>query len=426
MAVSVKRKDSKGRILKDGEQQRADGRYMFTFIDPITEKRSYAYSWKLEKTDKTPAGKKVDLSLREKEKLIEAKIREGVSYNSGDITVLELVERYVDIKRNVRPTTKNGYKTVINVLKNDKFGKKHINQIKTSDAKKWLGELQKGGRSYSSIHSIRGVVRPAFRMAVEDEWLVKNPFDFPLAECLINDSIKRDALTAKQQRNFLKFIKEDDHFRQYYDGMFILFETGLRISELCGLTIKDIDLEERTININKQLQYTGGKKSYIEKTKTNAGNRVLPMSDEVYEAFKRVISSRKKQKIEKIINGYSGFLFLNDKGNPMLAYHWEKKFQYSVEKYNKIYKEELPKITPHICRHTYCSKMAKSGISVKTLQYLMGHADIQTTFNIYTHFKLEDAKNDLEKLKIREEMQKEMSVIDMAEAKQALARVKGL
>lgn len=242
---------------------------------------------------------------------------------------------------------------------------------------------------------------------------------------MINDSIKRDALTAKQQRNFLKFIKEDDHFRQYYDGMFILLETGLRISELCGLTIKDIDLE-RTININKQLQYTGGKKSYIEKTKTNAGNRVLPMSDEVYEAFKRVISSRKKQKIEKIINGYSGFLFLNDKGNPMLAYHWEKKFQYSVEKYNKIYKEELPKITPHICRHTYCSKMAKSGISVKTLQYLMGHADIQTTFNIYTHFKLEDAKNDLEKLKIREEMQKEMSVIDMAEAKQALARVKGL
>ncbi len=426
MAVSVKRKDSKGRILKDGEQQRADGRYMFTFIDPITEKRSYAYSWKLEKTDKTPAGKKVDLSLREKEKLIEAKIREGISYSSGDITVLELVERYVDIRRNVRPTTKNGYKTVINVLKSDEFGKMHINQIKTSDAKKWLGELQKGGRSYSSIHSIRGVVRPAFRMAVEDEWLVKNPFDFPLAECLINDSIKRDALTAKQQRNFLKFIKEDDHFRQYYDGMFILFETGLRISELCGLTIKDIDLEERTININKQLQYTGGKKSYIEKTKTNAGNRVLPMSDEVYEAFKRVISSRKKQKIEKIINGYSGFLFLNDKGNPMLAYHWEKKFQYSVEKYNKIYKEELPKITPHICRHTYCSKMAKSGISVKTLQYLMGHADIQTTFNIYTHFKLEDAKNDLEKLKIREEMQKEMSVIDMAEAKQALARVKGL
>lgn len=303
----------------------------------------------------------------------------------------------------------------------------HINQIKTSDAKKWLGDLQESGRSYSSIHNIRGVVRPAFRMAVEDDWLVKNPFDFPLAECLINDSVKRDAITAKQQRAFLKFIKEDEHFRQYYDGMFILFETGLRISELCGLTIKDIDLEERTININKQLLYTSDNKAYIQDmTKSKSGMRILPINDGVYEAFKRVISSRKKQKIEQIIDGVSGFLFLNSKGKATLVYYWEKKFNYSVAKYNKIYKEELPKITPHICRHTYCSKMAKSGISVKTLQYLMGHADIQTTFNIYTHFKLEDAKNDLEKLKIREEMQKEMSVIDMAEAKQALARVKGL
>lgn len=211
-----------------------------------------------------------------------------------------------------------------------------------------------------------------------------------------------------------------------FESMFILFETGLRISELCGLTVKDIDFEERTINIDKQLQYTGGKKAYIELTKTNAGTRVLPMRDEVYEAFKRVISSRKKQKIEKIIDNYSGFLFLNSNGKPMLAYHWEKKFQHSVEKYNKIYKEELPKITPHVCRHTYCTNQAKRGIGVKTLQYLMGHADIQTTLNIYTHLRLEDAKDDLERLRIKEEIKKEMSVIDMADAKQALARVRAL
>ena len=427
MAVSVKRKDSKGRILRDGEQQRADGRYMFTYKEYMTGKRKFVYSWCLEKTDKTPAGKKKDLSLREKERLIEVEIHEKRNNQEGKITVLELVEQYVNIKRNVRPTTKKGYKTVVNVLKEDVFAKRHINTINTLEARNWLISLQEGGHSYSSIHNIRGVVRPAFRMAVENDWLVKNPFDFPLAECLINDSIKRDALTAKQQRNFLKFIKEDEHFRQYYDGMFILFETGLRISELCGLTIKDIDLEERTININKQLLYTSDNKAYIQDmTKSKSGMRILPINDGVYEAFKRVISSRKKQKIEQIIDGVSGFLFLNSKGKATLAYYWEKKFNYSVAKYNKIYKEELPNITPHVCRHTYCSKMAKSGISVKTLQYLMGHSDVQTTLNIYTHFKLEDAKNDLEKLKIREEMQKEMSVIDMAEAKQALARVKGL
>lgn len=426
MADSIKRKDNKGRILRENEQQRADGRYMYTYKDPTTGKKAYIYSWKLERNDKTPAGKKIDLSLREKEKLIEKDLREGISYKAGGLTVLELVERYISIKTKVRPTTRAGYKTVINVLREDAFGKKKISDIKTSEAKMWLIGLQDGGRSYSSIHSIRGVVRPAFAMAVEDDLIRKNPFDFELAKVLINDSVKRDALTPKQERDFLKFIKEDEHFSQFYDGMFILFKTGLRISELCGLTIRDIDLQERTINVYKQLQYTGGKKAYIEQTKTDAGTRVLPMSDEVYEAFKRVISGRKKPRVEQMIDGVSGFLFLDKKGKPMVAYHWEKKFQHSVEKYNKIYKVELPKITPHVCRHTYCTNMAKSGISVKTLQYLMGHSDISVTMNVYTHLKLADAQDELEKLKVREQVKQEMALVEIEYAKRELKRVSGV
>lgn len=426
MAQSLKRKDSRERILKENEQQRADGRYMYTYKDPTTGKKMYIYSWKLEARDKMPAGKKPDLSLREKEKLIEKDLRAGISYKAGGLTVLELVERYISIKTKVRPTTRAGYKTVINVLREDAFGKKKISDIKTSEAKMWLVGLQDGGRSYSSIHSIRGVVRPAFAMAVEDDLIRKNPFDFKLAEVLINDSVKRDALTPKQERDFLKFIKEDEHFSQFYDGMFILFKTGLRISELCGLTIRDIDLQGRTINVYKQLQYTGGKKAYIEQTKTDAGTRVLPMSDEVYEAFKRVISGRKKPRVEQMIDGVSGFLFLDEKGKPMVAYHWEKKFQHSVEKYNKIYKVELPKITPHVCRHTYCTNMAKSGISVKTLQYLMGHSDISVTMNVYTHLKLVDAQDELEKLKVREQVKQEMALVEMEYAKRELKRVSGV
>ena len=426
MAESLKRKDSKGRILRENEQQRADGRYLYVHTDPVTKKKKFIYSWKLEKHDKTPAGKKVDLSLREKEKLIEKDLRDGISYEAGGVTVLQLVERYVDQKRNVRPTTKNGYKTVLNVLAKDPFGKKEIAKVKVSDAKLWLLELQDNGRSYSSIHSIRGVVRPAFAMAVEDDLLRKNPFDFELAKVLINNSVQRDALTPKQERDFLKFIKEDEHFKRYYDGMFILFKTGLRISELCGLTIHDINLQERTINVHKQLQYTGGKGAYIEQTKTNAGTRVLPMTDEVYEAFKRIISSREKPRVERMIGGYSRFLFLDNRGKPMLAYQWEKKFQYAVAKYNKIYKVELPTITPHVCRHTYCTNMAKSGISVKTLQYLMGHSDISVTMNVYTHLKLEDAQSELENLKMKEQIKKEMALIDMEEAKRELKRVSSI
>ena len=406
--MSEKRRDNKNRILRMGEQQRADGRYLFSTLDPISKKRIFVYSWKLERHDKMPEGKKPDLSLREKEKLLERDLANGISLSGGDMTVLELVEKYLEQKRNVRPTTAAGYKTVVNVLKRDSFGSQKINHINTIDAKAWLIKLQsEDGKSYSSIHTIRGVVRPAFQMAYEADLIRKNPFDFELHNFLIDDSVKRDAVTSKQEKEFLRFVQQDEHFSECYDGMFILFRTGLRIGEFCGLTLKDIDLEKRTINVNHQLQYVGNRGKYIEKTKTEAGTRVLPMSDEVYAAFKRVVQNRKKPKVEEMIDGYTGFLFLDKRGKPMMPYQWEKRFQHVVEKYNRIYRVQLPKITPHVCRHTFCTNAAKRGISVETLKYLMGHTDISVTSNVYTHLKLEDAQREMERLeRIEKEMKK--------------------
>lgn len=149
---------------------------------------------------------------------------------------------------------------------------KRIDKIKISDAKEFLIMLQEQkGRSYSSIHNIRGVLRPAFQMAYEDMLIRKNPFEFQLHTVVVNDSVKRDALTRKQERQFLKFISEDEHYSQYYEVFYILFNTGMRISEFCGLTIKDIDFKEKTLNISKQLQYVGKVGGYIEETKTTAG-----------------------------------------------------------------------------------------------------------------------------------------------------------
>ena len=105
----------------------------------------------------------------------------------------------------------------------------------------------------------------------------------------------------------------------------------------------------------------------------------------------------KKPKKEPAIDGYKGFLFLDKKDMPEVALHWEKHFEWALAKHNRIYKEQLPKITPHVCRHTYCSNMAKSGMNPKTLQYLMGHADIGVTLNTYTHLGAEDAREELGK-----------------------------
>ena len=100
-----------------------------------------------------------------------------------------------------------------NLLKKEPFGQLRIDKVRLSDAKLWLIKLQqKDGKSYSSIHSIRGVLCPAFQLAMDDDLIRKNPFQFELASVIVNDSVTREAITWKQQRDFLNFVKEDKYY----------------------------------------------------------------------------------------------------------------------------------------------------------------------------------------------------------------------
>lgn len=391
------RRDNKNRKLWTGESQDKDGRYVYKYTDAFG-KRKALYSWRLTEADAAPKGKRKDLSLREKEKVLQKEVSDGIVPDGGNMTVLELVKRYVSQKRGVRHNTEANYKFVINIIAKEPFGQKRIDKVKLSDAKAWLIKLQDDGRGYSTIHTVRGVIRPAFQMAMDDDLIRRNPFEFQLFTVVVNDSVTREAITRKQERQFLDFIKNDKHFCRYYDGIYILFHTGLRISEFVGLTIADIDFKNRKINVDHQLQRKRNMEYIIEETKTEAGVRQIPMTDDVYECFQRIVANRKKPKVEPLIGGRTGFLYLDKNEMPMVALHWEKYFQHIREKYNSIYRVQMPTITPHVCRHTFCSNMAKSGMNPKTFQYIMGHSDISVTLNTYTHVKFEDAEEEMKKV----------------------------
>lgn len=278
--MSEKRRDNRNRILREGEYQRTDGRYRYRYIDEDGKEKN-VYSWRLDKNDLTPRGKKRELSLREKEKQIQADLFDHIVTRGGNYTVVELVEKYTSLKTGVGHNTKAGYKTVINILNREAFEKQRIDKVRLSDAKAWLIKLQQvDGRGYSSIHFIRGVLRPDFQLAVDDDLI-------------------------------------------------------------------------------------------------------------------RILANRVAPKIEPMVDGYAGFLFLDKNDKPMVALHWEKYLEHIIEKYNKIYRIQMPKVTPHVCRHTFCSNMAKSGMNPKTLQYIMGHSDISVTLNVYTHVQFDDAQAEL-------------------------------
>lgn len=392
-----KRKDNKKRVLRKGEGQRSDGRYYFKYQDAKGDTH-FVYSWKLEPYDIPPVGKTAELSLREMEKQIIRNVEDGILGYDSRVTVLELVKLYLQQKVGVRHNTQANYNFVVNIIKKEAFGSMLIGRVKQSDAKRWLIKLQKDGRGYSTIHTVRGVVRPAFQMAVDDDLLNKNPFQFELASVVVNNSVTRKAISRDEQRKFLDFVANDKHFSRYYDGIYILFYTGLRISEFVGLTIKDVDLKAKKLTIDHQLQRKRNMEYIIESPKTEAGNRVIPISDDVCAAFQRIIANRPKPKVEPMIAGRVGFLYLDKNGQPMVALHWEKYFQHICEKYNSIYRVPIPKVSPHVCRHTYCSNMAHAGMNPKTLQYLMGHSDISVTLNTYAHTSFELAEEELKKV----------------------------
>ena len=246
MAKTGIRRDSKHRVLRRGESIRWDGKYQFKYH--VNGKAHFVYSWRLEPTDKLPAGKKPCLSLRELEKQIGYDLDSQMHPEGRSMTVEELVERYLSTRIGVKPNTKANYNFVKNLMKKEDFYYKKIGDVKTSDAKLFLIKLQQDGKRYSTVKTVRGVLRPAFQMAVDDDVLHKNPFG----------------------------------------------------------------------------------------------------------------------------------------------------------------RMQMPNITPHVCRHTYCSNMAKSGMNPKTLQYLMGHSDIGVTLNTYTHLGLEDAEDELKRLEDLQNARKEL------------------
>ena len=380
-----KRKDKKGRILKTGESQRKDFVYQYRYID-FHGKRQTVYASTLQE-------------LRQKEKEIQKQVDDGLDYEAGQITVIELIEKYISLKQGVRYNTKVGYQFVLNLVKKEEFGYRKISTIKVSDAKQWFMKLQKDGRGYSTITSVRGVIKPAFQMAYDEDAVRKNPFAFKLTDAVVNDSEQRIALTDEQLEIWMDFIKNDNTYCKYYDEFVVLLETGMRVSEFCGLTKKDLDFKNRRIRVDHQLVRERGGKYYVEETKTSSGCRFLPMTDSIYQSLKNMLARRPKVKKEVVVDGYTGFIMLDKNGNPKVALHVENEMRWAMKKYKKLHPDRpLPNITPHVFRHTFCTNYANAGMDIKDLQYLMGHSDAGVTLNVYTHANYAHAADQMAKI----------------------------
>lgn len=395
--MSEKRRDNRNRILRTGESQRKDGRYAYKYIDTFGNPQ-FVYAWKLVPTDKTPAGKREDISLREKEKEIQKDLDDGIDTLGKKMTVCQLYAKQIRHRANVRHGTKQGRKQLMRILEEDSLGACSIENVKLSDAKEWALRMKEKGYSFKTINNHKRSLKAAFYTAIQDDCIRKNPFDFQLNTVLEDNTEPKVPLSPTQEASFLSFVQNDKVYQKYYDEIIILLGTGLRISELCGLTENDIDFEHKLINVDHQLLKVSGVGYHVETPKTKSGIRQIPMSAKVYEAFKRVLNDRVRTN-NFIVGGYGKFLFLNRNGQPKVAANYETMFRGLVKKYNKNHEEALPKVTtPHTLRHTFCTNLANAGMNPKALQYIMGHSNITMTLNYYAHATSDSAMAEMERL----------------------------
>ena len=206
----------------------------------------------------------------------------------------------------------------------------------------------------------------------------------------------RIALTEEQLRTWMDFIRQDETYSKYYDEFVVLLDTGLRVSEFCGLTRKDLDFKNRRIRMDHQLLRELGGKYHVEATKTASGIRYIPMTDAVYRSLNNMLANRPKVAVEPVVDGMTGFIMLDKNGRPKVALHIENELRWAMKKYRKLHPDKpLPHITPHVFRHTFCTNYANAGMDIKNLQYLMGHSDAGVTLNVYTHASYSHAASQM-------------------------------
>jgi len=369
-------------------------RYEYHYKDSFGKQRVIS-SYRLEMTDQLPKGKKSSKSLREKEEELNALLANNIDIDGAKLTLLEVVDRYLNSlynRKKVSHNTKVGYKVTVNTLKQYKLGYMEIGKIRPEHCEEWLADMKTKYRG-STIQTQISLIKRTFEYALDYDYVAKNPFRRITTDR--SDSKKMEALSVEDMSRFLDFCSNDAHSLHCYDMLYILFWTGLRASELCGLTLDNIDMEKRMITVNKQLQCINHTHIVLP-TKTSNGERIIPMTDGVYKCFESVLKKRYlKGDIEPVCyeergNEYEGFVFLATRSRKTIVRsHVEEYLQNCIKRFNAVNSENpIRKFEPHICRHTFATNMQY--LPPKTLQYILGHGNISTTMDNYVDAKPSD------------------------------------
>ncbi|WP_313580688.1 site-specific integrase [Lacrimispora sp.] len=386
--MAIKRKDNKGKVLKDGESFRSDGRYQYRY-NLGDGKRHTVYANTLSE-------------LREKEVAIQRNLYDNVRTDCNNVTLNDMFQLYMSGKSELKQSSRGSYIDVYKWYVKDEIGNCKIANIKYSDIKNFYNGLtQEKNLKLKSVELVNGILRPVFTLAVRDGYIRNNPTDGAMSDIRKRRNCgqdKRHALTIQEQELFISFVANSRNYKKWHNLFTVFLGTGCRVGEIIGLRWEDCDFENNIISINHNAIYrqqeTGKCGFRFSTPKSAAGVRIVPMLSDVKKAL---LNERKKQ-LEMglgspVIDGYSGFVFTNREGNIYNPRTINRSIKGIVNICNL--QEEKAAITEnrkaliirdfsvHNLRHTFCTRLCENESNLKVIQEIMGHSNIAMTLNVY-------------------------------------------
>lgn len=344
------------------------------------------------------------MSLREYEAMVNKSVAYGVDlYTSQHITLNQMYEKYMSLKSGLRDGTRENYMYIYDHFVKDEIGRVPILDIKFSSIKAFYNMLLTvKGIKFNSLGNIHTILHPIFELAINDGLRFTNPTKGVIKELKHEHgwtTPKRHALTVDEQAAFVNFIASSPQYVRWKLIFTVLLGTGLRIGECLGLCWSDVNFKQKTLSINRTLSYRKDSKTetcsyHIGKPKTASGFRQIPLHSDVLAAFEK---ERESQRLfggnDCIVDGQGGFIFFNRTHSMLSPAMVNRALSRIIRDYNKaemnrtdIKSEDkvfLPHFTCHNLRHTFATRACEAEMSVKTLQSILGHADITTTMNVY-------------------------------------------
>lgn len=365
-------KDLKGKELGVGISQRKDGLYTARFTDK-NGKRRQKYFKKIQECRKWIA----DAQFNDEHGGIDA---------LGEMTVSAWFDYWIDnIKGNtIKSSTRMNYHIRYNKNVSANIGNMLLNEVKPIHCQNILNQMSNSGYCTSSIKATRNTMFTLFEDAVSNELIVKNPVSKIVCAKGAESKEKR-VLSVNEQKLFINFIKD----RSYYNQYAFILQTGLRVGEMTALQWGDIDFVKRVVSIRRTADYRTGKWEF-RSTKTKSSRRDIPLTKEAACILRE--QKKKIMSLKVIPMEYRDFVFLSMNGNPIKNSTYHK----DLDKVCK--KLEIERFSIHTLRHTFATRCIEAGMKPKTLQMILGHADIGMTMNLYVHSTDEEKAKEMESI----------------------------